>query len=128
MRQLLSSLSFIRSVSELLLFVERHYPNVSEGNGVAVILKHQRTACGTAITGYSAGSYARQNDVVVNNDAVVDQGHSAVLFDLAVLIETGSTEDDVIGLPLKSRLAGICKRSVDAVNTGAVVVQRRLIP
>ena len=102
--------------------VERHYPDVSVGNSVAVVLKHKRAALGTLAVGDSAGSNVRKLYVVVNNDTVLNNGHSAVLCDLAVLVKLGSTEDDVVGLPLKSGKTSIEKRGMHLVDTGAVVV------
>lgn len=68
----------------------------------------------------------RKLNVVVNYDTVLDNSKSAVLANLVTFVETGSAEDDVVCLPLKRRKAGIAKRSMYLVDTGAIVVLRIL--
>ena len=89
-----------------------------------MILKHKRTLCDTAVFGDSAGSNARKNEVVMYNDSVLKKRNASVLSYLAVLIKAGSSEDNVVGLPLLGGKACIAKRSLNAVDTGAIVVVR----
>ena len=89
-----------------------------------MILKHERTASNSFVIGDTAGSNVRKLNVVVNYDTVLNNGNSAVLANLVVLVEAGSTENDVVGLPLKRRKTSVAKRSMHLVDTGAVVILR----
>lgn len=91
-----------------------------------MILKHKRTASNSLVVGDTARSNVRKLNVVVNYDTVLNNGKSAVLANLVALVKAGSTENDIVCLPLKGRKTSVAKRSMYLINTGTVVVLRIL--
>lgn len=98
--------------------------NIPIRHRAAVVLQKQRAAGDRAVED-SAGSSARQNDVVMYHDAVLQECHTRAL-DNFVALKAWRAEIDVVGLPLKRGQACVGKGRVHAVNRGAVAVGGRL--
>ena len=66
-------------------------------------------------------------DVVLDEDAVVEDGERGLSRDLAVLIEERAMIDDVIALPLARLAAGVDQRHGTAVQRPALAVRIGLV-
>ena len=97
-----------REPDKLILF-QLSDPDVPETDRVAVVLQGDRKPVLVSFVGgarlVDCGAY--QFGVVVHQDVVVEHRHQNRADQLAFVIESGSSEYDVIGLPFAWRAAGI---------------------
>ena len=75
-------------------------PNVAEADGVVVVLEGDWKFVGVGFVGLAGDGRALDFDVVLNENAVVEDGDSAETYEFPVFIEFGGMENDVVGLPL----------------------------
>ena len=63
-----------------------------------------------------------ENGVVLNEDAIVEDGESGATGDLSFLIEEGAMENDVVSLPLTRFAGGVDERLLPAVERSGLSV------
>lgn len=94
-------------------------PDVAELDGVAVILKVKRAEGGFLVEG-CGGSGLGDFDIILHEDAVEEHGHAGVGSFVAFLVEAGSSEVDVVGLPAEGREAHVELGFGSPVNASGV--------
>ena len=112
-------------VGFVFLGLQRFNPDVSERDGIQVVLKKQGTFSEFLI-GDAAGSGGVEFDVVLDADAVLEDGGAGIFLYGSVLVESGGAEVYVVGLPLERGLAGICERGINGIDRAAVAEVRIL--
>src|ERR1043165_1257854 len=107
-----------------------YQPDIAILHRIAVILEQNGTGAAwvAAHAGRGVGDelllvpfFTRQALLVVDQDAVVMDGHDGRADHFAVVAARG-LEEDVVALPNRRRLAGVDERRSDAVDAAAVVV------
>lgn len=90
---------------------------VLEGQGSFIFVGH--------IVGNGVGANpvcaALKFDVILDEDAVLNDGESCLSIDLFVL-ECGAVENDVVGLPLAGFSTCVDKGDVSAIESGALAI------
>ena len=102
-------------------------PDVAEAHGVAVVLHLQEAfvvVLGVFANRVRAGPAraAGKLDVVLDLDAVVDDGESGASGDFAFFVKEWAVEGDVVGLPLTRFATGIHERLGTTVESAALAV------
>src|ERR1051326_3552273 len=97
-----------------------HDPNVAVVNRVAVAL--QLNGAGSRAFGHAATGRAVDLHFVVDKDAVVLHGDDGVPGILALGVEPGGGEVDVVGLPRERREAQVLGRLHLGIDAAALVV------
>src|SRR5688500_12225719 len=100
-------------------------PDVAEADGVAVLVQLDRAlgAAGLVVVAevLVAGG-AEELGLVVDQDAVVEDGGAGFAGDLAAFVPARAFEDDVVGLPLAGRARGVDHGRVLAVHRAGAAV------
>ena len=108
---------------EAVVSIQRLDPDVPVRDRVGVILQ-ENLAGGSFPAVQAPGGGMFQGHLVVDDDAVVFHGDFGILHLLAVRVELGSPEGDVIRLPFFRGEAGIHQRGGLLVDPPAAVVGR----
>ena len=87
-------------------------PDIAETDGISVVLKGEGGLVGVGLVfGGGVGAHpagaAAEDSVVLDKDAVVQDGEGGAAGDLAPLIEERAVEDDVVALPLAGLAADV---------------------
>src|SRR5712692_8814358 len=100
-------------------------PNIPEADRVIVVLKRQRQLGRVSTVGRPLLVLGRthEGDVVLNEDAVVQDCDERGLEQLAVFVKARPVEDDVVGLPLARRTAGVDQGRVLPVDRRGLPVR-----
>ena len=80
-------------------------PDIAEAYGVAVVLELDRAAIAMVLVRppLEPGGLAEELLIILDENAVVEEGHAGRLGELAVLVEARPAKGDVVRLPLAGR-------------------------
>ena len=92
-----------------------------------MVLEQQRPRVSNAATDVRAGCSC-QDDIVEDDEAVLQHSHARVFNDFAIIVETRCAENDIVGLPLQRRFAGVNEGRELVVNRTAIAHARHSNP
>src|ERR1043166_7494917 len=104
--------------------LELPHPDIPVPHRMTVILQRERQPVGVRLVGgplLVAGG-AGERDVVLHQHAVMEDGHPRRAQELALAVEAGPVEDDVVGLPLPRWPARVDERGILPVHRGRLAV------
>ena len=101
--------------------IQRLNPDIAEAHGVTVVLQEQGALFDDMII-HTAGGVGKQREIVLDHDAVLQDGDRCRRLQAAVRVALCGAEDDVIGLPFHGCAAGVDQGRRDAVDSTANVI------